>query len=418
VPASTNEDEIEQEVLELFWVETREDAGIFQSGLAQLASIASTEERGGTIQELRRIAHKIKGVAATLTLQQMARLAHCLEDLLDLLRTCAPQTVPAVLDALIAGLAQLEAMLRLPPGIEPADSASLDALQASYRALLELTGSPAASTPPSSPASSAPPMSPALLASPTNVDPAATQPESLRLAEVARQHESAESSSEAAQGSANGTASHTSDTPFTADGTASPASSDHTGTDDPFAISDHAGASLEPARKLESAVIEREHSLRVDARRLDALMDLLAQLATSRAATEQARLDINAALAELRPTLQRASQVITQLADYEAPPPERQLPMRQPVSSVREVLPASAAPHIPPSQRPPVPGRSAQRKPTQSWNASTNTTTCCGRCAKASAICPPLETPCKRICCASTSFLRRKKPSPPPFSAT
>jgi chemosensory pili system protein ChpA (sensor histidine kinase/response regulator) len=247
------EEDIPPEMLELFWVETREDLSMFQAALAQ---IETAEERSATVQEMRRIAHKIKGAASTLNLQVTSGLAHCLEDVLDLLRNRKLHYAPSVLDLLVFGLAELENILQLPPGTEPAESEGLAALQMKYQELLE-AAQPSA-----------------------GIDPAATQPDSQRLAEAARQRE-------------------------TPDG------------------SDHSGSSLDQPHKQEGWVMEREHFLRVDARRLDQVMNLLAELATSRAATEQERQEINTSVAELRPALQRVTQVIGQLSDYEVALQER-----------------------------------------------------------------------------------------------
>lgn len=251
-PALAQEEEIPPEMLELFWVETREDLTTFQAALAQ---IETAEDRRTLAQEMRRIAHKIKGAASTLNLQVTSSLAHCLEDVLDLLRSRKLRYAPAVFDLLIFGLAELEEILHLPPGTEPPASEGLAALQVKYQVLLE-----------------------AHLSDETDDDPEATQPNSQRLAEAARQTPDA---------------------------------------------SDHAESSPDQPRKQESWVMEREHFLRVDARRLDELMDLLAELATSRAAMEQKRHEITDSVAELRPALQRVTQIITQLSDYEAALQER-----------------------------------------------------------------------------------------------
>ncbi|HEY7126304.1 MAG TPA: response regulator [Ktedonobacterales bacterium] len=295
-PSTTPQDEdIPPEMLELFWMETLEDLGIFQAALAQIETV---EERSATVQEMRRIAHKIKGAASTLNLQMTSGLAHCLEDVLDLLRNRTLHYAPAVLDLLMFGVAELESILQLPPGTEPAESDGLATLQLKYQELLEATH----------PDESA--------------DPAATQPDSLRLAEAARQREPLD------------------------------------------AGSDHPGSSLEQRRQ-EGWVMEREHFLRVDARRLDQLMDLLAELTTSRAATEQARQEINTSVAELRPALQRVTQVLGQLSDYEVAFQERQghqqllapsesdqamsaghrKPKEQATATIKQVLPAQFQPN-------------------------------------------------------------------------
>ncbi len=278
-PAAPQEEDIPPEMLELFWVETREDLTTFQAALSQ---IETAEERSALAQEMRRIAHKMKGAASTLNLQVISSLAHCLEDVLDLLRSHKLRYAPAVFDLLIFGLAQLEDILQLPPGTEPPHSEGLAALQLKYQELLE-----------------------APLPDETSDDPEATQPDSQRLAQAARQHQTPD-------------------------------------------ISDHTESSLDQQRKQESWVMERRHFLRVDARRLDQLMDLLAELATSRAAMEQKRQELTDSVAELRPALQRVTQVISQLSDYETTLQDRQAQHMLPQASTGH--PASAGKRQPKEQ--------------------------------------------------------------------
>jgi chemotaxis protein histidine kinase CheA/ActR/RegA family two-component response regulator len=278
-PATPPEDDIPPEMLAVFWEETREDLNTFQAALAQ---IETAEERDELVREMRRIAHKIKGAASTLNLQLTSSLAHDLEDVLDLLRNRKLRYAPAVFDLLMVGLTELESILQLPPGTEPAEGEGLTTLQAKYQELLEA-------------------MQPDERAN----DPEATQPNSQRLAEAARQHDLPDAS-------------------------------------------DHSASSIDQ-HKQESWVMERKHFLRVDARRLDHLMNLLAELATSRAAMEQKRQEINDSVAELRPALQRVTQVIGQLSDYEVGLQARQSHQQAPAPAGSNP-PLSAAPRQPKEQ--------------------------------------------------------------------
>ncbi len=151
-------DAIPPDMLELFRVETKDDLYLFQGALARLEA---PEERPAAVQEMRHVAHKIKGAAATLNLRVVAGLAHCLEDILDLLRSRRLEYAPAVVDALMHGVIELEAALARPSLLEEANGEGLERLRAQYEALLAV----------SSPASAA--------------DLEATQPDARRLADAA-----------------------------------------------------------------------------------------------------------------------------------------------------------------------------------------------------------------------------------------
>ncbi len=157
-PASA---EIPTELIDLFRLETRDDLYALQGALARLET---PEERLAAVQEMRHIAHKIKGAAATLNLQVAAGLAHSLEDMLDLLRSGRLAYAPTVVDALMHGVLELEADLKRPiPQTENIEG--LERLRAQYEALLAV----------SEPAS--------------GDDPGATHPQSQRLAAAARRAE-------------------------------------------------------------------------------------------------------------------------------------------------------------------------------------------------------------------------------------
>jgi chemosensory pili system protein ChpA (sensor histidine kinase/response regulator) len=149
------------EMLELFRVETRDDLSLLQDALARLET---PDERPAAVQEMRHVAHKIKGAAATINLQVIADLAHCLEDILDLLRTRRLDYAPAVEAALMEGTMELEAALYRPLPLQGGDADGLERLRAQYEALLAVSGPERAD------------------------DPDATQPGSRRLAAAAHQH--------------------------------------------------------------------------------------------------------------------------------------------------------------------------------------------------------------------------------------
>ncbi len=242
---------IPPEMLRLFQAETQEDILAFQAALAHLET---REDRAAAVLEMRHIAHKIKGAAATVNLQIIASLSHCLEDILDLLRSRRLDYIPAALEALIHGIAELEGALRRHIAGEPESSEGLERLRAEYEALLAVQE-----------------------ASQEN-DPGATQPDARTLAAAVRQQ-----TAEAASG-------------FPNDLNVTP---------------------IDPLLEQPSWVLGREHSLRVEVNKLDQLMSLVGELATNRASTDQVRRGINEALIEMRGTIQRLGQLIEQLDEQE-----------------------------------------------------------------------------------------------------
>src|SRR5262249_49414330 len=65
-PSETAGAEIPPGLLDLFRVETKDDLYLLQGALARLET---PEERPAAVQEMRHVAHKIKGSASTLNLQ-------------------------------------------------------------------------------------------------------------------------------------------------------------------------------------------------------------------------------------------------------------------------------------------------------------------------------------------------------------
>ena len=151
-------------LMDLFRSETKDDLYLLQGALARLET---PEDRPTAVQEMRHVAHKIKGAAATLNFQVVAGLAHCLEDILDLLRSRRLEYAPAVVEALMHGFIELETTLARPDPAEAENAEGLERLRALYEVLL------AASEPES------------------DDDPEATNPASARLAAAAHQSDPA-----------------------------------------------------------------------------------------------------------------------------------------------------------------------------------------------------------------------------------
>lgn len=239
-------DDIPEEMRQLFRAETEDDVQVLQSTLAQLEN---SEDQADAVLEMRRIAHKIKGAAATLNFQTIAGLAHCIEDLLDLLMNRSLAYGPAVLDALVRGAFEIEAALRRTGTEEPDNAEGLERL----RMVCEQLRAEATSPPD---------------------DPEATHPDSRRLSLAARQQIAF------------------------APGESS--------------IHDALGISSEGAQERSSALDEREQTLRVDVRKLDQIMGLINELATNRANNGQVRREITEALSELRRALSRMHDLVAQ----------------------------------------------------------------------------------------------------------
>ncbi|HEU5199145.1 MAG TPA: response regulator [Ktedonobacterales bacterium] len=239
-------DDIPEEMRQLFQTETLEDLQLLQSTLAQLET---NEDRAAAVLEMRRIAHKIKGAASTLNFQTLAGLAHCLEDLLDLWMNQRLAYSPAVLDALVHGVFEMEAALRRAVTDEPDSTEGLERLQRvceQFRAEVTIPAD----------------------------DPEATHPDSRRLALAAHQ------------------------TALFAPGESS--------------ILDAFTISAEGAQEHGSVSGEREQTLRVDVRKLDQIMGLISELATNRANNGQVRREISDVLSELRRSLTRMHDLVAQ----------------------------------------------------------------------------------------------------------
>lgn len=246
LPDGALPDDVSAEMRLLFQVETEDDLRLMQSALARLEM---PEDRSTAVLEMRRTVHKIKGAAATLDLQVIASLAHCLEDLLDLLMDRRLPYGSLVLDALVHGVFEMETSLQRLAAAEPESSAGLERLRAVYDRLLAGAEN-------------------------NSSDPSATQPDSQRLALATRQ--------------------------------ASLAPVEPSGAD-------VAGAPPDAPSERNDLLTEREQTLRVDVRKLDQIMGLISDLAANRATTGQMRHDIAETLGELRRTISRMHEVVRQL---------------------------------------------------------------------------------------------------------
>ena len=241
------DDDIPEEMRQLFRTETEDDLQLLQSTLAQLDTL---EDRASAVLDMRRIAHKIKGAAATLNFQTIAGLAHCVEDLLELLMHRRLTYSSAVMDALVRGVFEMEAALRRVSTDEPDNTEGLERLRLvcdQFRAEADV---------------------------PTD-DPEATHPDSRRLALAMRQPAAA------------------------APGESS--------------ILDAISALSEGAQERGSSITgEREQTLRVDVRKLDQIMGLISELATNRANNGQVRREITDVLSEVRRAISRMHDLIAQ----------------------------------------------------------------------------------------------------------
>jgi chemotaxis protein histidine kinase CheA len=129
--------------------------------LATIADGALRLEQGDTDAELLaalfRSAHSLKGAAAVMGFDDVGRVAHVLEDLLDELRAGSRSATPALTDALVEGVDTLRGMLPTLLAGEPMDDIAAVA-EARLRALAE-----GGSAPLDEPAPSAAPDVPGLL---------------------------------------------------------------------------------------------------------------------------------------------------------------------------------------------------------------------------------------------------------------
>jgi len=135
---------------ELFVEEVQEYLQSLNQALLRLERAPSEVE---PLNEIFRLAHTIKGMAATMGYDDMAHLAHVMEDLLDELRQGRLRIEPSLFDLLFACLDALENMLE---GISSGGEGAIDlgdivSKLGAYRALAERDGRAAEQEPPSAP---------------------------------------------------------------------------------------------------------------------------------------------------------------------------------------------------------------------------------------------------------------------------
>jgi chemosensory pili system protein ChpA (sensor histidine kinase/response regulator) len=102
------EAEIPPELLEVFVPEAEEH---LRAITVTLPLLAATPENQALLLEVRRNAHSLKGSAAVVGFHKLAKLAHRMEDMLDLLYEGERQLTPALLHLLFASTEMLESLL-------------------------------------------------------------------------------------------------------------------------------------------------------------------------------------------------------------------------------------------------------------------------------------------------------------------
>lgn len=128
-----------------FFEESREGLDAMESGLLTLESGQQDAE---IINSVFRAAHSIKGGAGTFGFDAIASLTHVLETLLDELRAGKRALEANAVDAMLASVDVLRALLREAEHGQPADPASVAAIKARLESILSGQPAPAASSAP------------------------------------------------------------------------------------------------------------------------------------------------------------------------------------------------------------------------------------------------------------------------------
>jgi two-component system chemotaxis sensor kinase CheA len=106
--------------LDMFIEESRENLDLLEVGLMRLEN-ESPDVMLATVRELFRFAHNLKGMAATVAQEGITRLAHRMEDLLDIFRNGVAEPTSEAVDELLRGTDAIGAMLdEVPGGATPA----------------------------------------------------------------------------------------------------------------------------------------------------------------------------------------------------------------------------------------------------------------------------------------------------------
>ncbi len=99
------------EYVDLFQYEANEYLEVLNRCALRLEKEPDHKE---SLQEAFRVVHSLKGMTGTMGYQQMMRVTHCLENLLEDLKSGAVESSPAVMDILFEALDLLQAMLSNP----------------------------------------------------------------------------------------------------------------------------------------------------------------------------------------------------------------------------------------------------------------------------------------------------------------
>ncbi|WP_295552359.1 chemotaxis protein CheA, partial [uncultured Pseudacidovorax sp.] len=153
------------EFVGIFVEEAREHLDVMES---LLLALDPQQVDGETLNALFRAAHSIKGGAATFGLDEVTRLAHVAESLLDRVRDRRVALTPEIVDALLVADDVMRAQIAAFEGQPPVPAADVEAVRARLAALADTAG-----TPPMTPEACAP--APAPASAPTAVDAASAQ---------------------------------------------------------------------------------------------------------------------------------------------------------------------------------------------------------------------------------------------------
>ncbi|HMM26230.1 MAG TPA: Hpt domain-containing protein, partial [Pseudoxanthomonas mexicana] len=124
-----------------FFEESREGLEAMEAGLL---SLEQGSRDGDLINSIFRAAHSIKGGSATFGFDAIAGLTHVLETLLDELRAGQRAVSPPAVDAMLASVDVLRALLAEAEHGTPADPAAVQAIKDRLNAVLSGQEAPAA----------------------------------------------------------------------------------------------------------------------------------------------------------------------------------------------------------------------------------------------------------------------------------
>ena len=135
-----------------FFEESREGLEAMEAGLL---SLEQGNRDGDLINSIFRAAHSIKGGSATFGFDAIAGMTHVLETLLDELRAGQRAVSPPAVDAMLASVDVLRALLAEAEHGTPADPAAVQAMKDRLNAVLSGQDAPAAAASPAAAESSA-----------------------------------------------------------------------------------------------------------------------------------------------------------------------------------------------------------------------------------------------------------------------